>query len=140
VKNYVAERHSHEIAELLQQSPVAISRITPVEVSSALCRRCRQGDLSATQRDDILEALQQDLAAFYLIELTADVVSYATRLLRRHPLRSADAVQLASCLTVARRLSRDPKLVAFDERLVAAAREEGLPVHALSHVEAGGSK
>jgi predicted nucleic acid-binding protein len=59
-----------------------------------------------------------------LFELTPEVVIRAQVLLQRHPLRSGDAVQLASCLHLRQELEDDLPLVAFDERLVAAARKE----------------
>ncbi len=52
----------------------------------------------------------------------------AIRLLRLHPLRAADALQLAAALTAA---AEDPErlhLVSSDDRLSAAAQREGFRV------------
>ena len=52
----------------------------------------------------------------------------AERLLRVHPLRAADALQLAAAIVAA---DGDPETMAFmtlDERLALAARREGFPV------------
>lgn len=56
----------------------------------------------------------------------------ACRLLRTHPLRSADATQLAAAIIAS--LDRPSTLgfVCADERLVGAARKEGFPVPGLS--------
>ena len=61
-----------------------------------------------------------------IVELTAEVVIRAQALLQRHALRAGEAVQLASCLHLREELEDDMRLVAFDQRLVAAARKERL--------------
>ena len=64
-----------------------------------------------------------------VVELTPDVVTRAQALLRRHPLRPGDAIQLASCLQLQQELADETVVfVAFDVRLVAAARAEGVKV------------
>jgi predicted nucleic acid-binding protein len=50
----------------------------------------------------------------------------ACRLLRVHPLRPADALQLAAALEVRGPSSRNTQFVCFDKRLALAARREGL--------------
>ena len=46
----------------------------------------------------------------------------------RHPLRAGDAIQLASALLLRRELGEPVKFVAYDNRLKAAAKAEGLVV------------
>jgi predicted nucleic acid-binding protein len=81
-----------------------------------------------TERDRALASLSDDFAALIIVELTPDVAGTARGLLLRHPLRSADAIQLASCLYLQRELGQPVAFVAFDDRLAAAARAEGLAV------------
>jgi uncharacterized protein len=64
------------------------------------------------------------------VELTEEVCARARVLLQRHPLRAGDAIQLASCLYLQEQLGEQMPIVAFDDRLVAAARLEGLRVPA----------
>ena len=52
----------------------------------------------------------------------------AIRLLRIHPLRAADALQLAAALTAAAEEPADLEVVSSDARLSAAARQEGFVV------------
>jgi len=49
-------------------------------------------------------------------------------LLQQHPLRAGDAIQLASCLYLQEQLAEPIPMVVFDDRLLAAARLEGLRV------------
>ena len=87
----------------------------------------RDGALSAEQRDRILAALLEDLATWQVVEVTPEITSTALRLLRTHPLRAGDAIQLASALFVDANLPGPlTELVAFDRRLIDAALREGL--------------
>jgi predicted nucleic acid-binding protein len=76
----------------------------------------------------MLAALQRDLPALAVVEMIPDVTADSRALLRRHALRSGDAIQLASCLYLERELGGPVAFVAYDQRLVDAARAEGLTV------------
>ena len=106
----------------------ATSRLSEVEVVSALTRRSREGHLAAADADRAMAALTDDLAALHIVELLPEVTALARSLLKRHVLRAADAVQLASSLYLGERLAERIPFVAFDRRLRAAARAEGLRV------------
>jgi hypothetical protein len=116
------------VASAVRDHPVAIARLSLVEVASAFCRRCRDGDLTTTVRDRLLRSLTDDADVFHVVELTADVAAAAQRLLARHSLRSSDAIQLASLLMVGRALDETPSLLAFDRALIAASGAEGVPL------------
>jgi uncharacterized protein len=49
----------------------------------------------------------------------------AVRFLRVHPLRTADALQLAAAFVAAERRPSSLELIALDDRLATAARKEG---------------
>ena len=66
------------------------------------------------------------------VELTAELTADAQMLLIRHSLRSGDAVQLASCLYLQRETGEQMSFAAFDDRLAAAARAEGLTLVSFS--------
>jgi predicted nucleic acid-binding protein len=129
VKCYVEESGSRAVVAAVRDRAVAIARLSLVEVASALCRRCRAGDLAVADRDRLLSALTDDSAAFHVVELTAEVAAEASKLLRRHPLRSSDAIQLASLLVLGRALDEMPVLLSFDDALSAAGEAEAVPLH-----------
>ena len=81
---------------------IATSRLSAIEVASALARRGREGAFTAAERDRGMKRLNADLSAWILVELTAELTADAQSLLVRHSLRSGDAVQLASCLYLQR--------------------------------------
>ena len=127
-KRYVREKGSVRVRRLLSSDLAATSRYSAVEIASALARRAREGALTNYDRDRALAALQEDMTAMLAVELTTEVVSRAQALLQRHHLRAGDAVQLASCLQLQEALDDRIALVAFDERLLAAARKERVTV------------
>ncbi len=128
VKRYVREAGSTVVRRLLASDLAATSRLSEVEVSSAIIRRAREAAFTIEQRDRMLTALQRDVPALAIVELTPEIAADARGLLLRHPLRASDAVQLASCLYLRRELAQPIPFVVFDRRLALAARAEGLAV------------
>jgi uncharacterized protein len=128
VKRYVEEPGTEAVRALLSQGVVTTARLSQAEIASALARRCREGAFSDTERDRALLALHADFAALALVELTGAVISKSVGLLVRQVLRAADALQLASCLELRERLDLPVVFVAWDRRLLDAARAEGLDV------------
>jgi len=126
VKRYVRETGSDRVRDWLAAGTAATSRLTEVEVASALMRRWREGSFGAAARDRALAALVADLEALTLVEVAPPVTSRARRLLERHPLRAGDALQLASCLLLRDTTGGPVVFAAFDGRLNEAARAEGL--------------
>ncbi len=128
VKKYIEETGSGVVQDLLQASLPATSRYTALEVISAVSRRCRSGDLSSAERDRIADDLDRDVEAMYIVEVVGEVISTASRLLRRHPLRAADTLQLASASVVQQKLDGSIQFISFDRRLNQAASREGLSI------------
>ncbi len=127
-KRYVEEQESDRVRALLAEDLVATSRITEIEVASALVRRCREGDFPAADRDRALGALRRDLRSLFVVEVTQAVSRRSISLLKRHSLRAADALQLASCLELSEQLRMPVRFVAYDRRLCDAALAEGLEI------------
>ena len=123
VKRYVRERHSLKVRRLLAAGPIAVSRLSEVEVPSALTRLVREGRLSRRARDRAMLAFVGDLASWHIIEITGVVTALARTQLLRYELRAGDAIQLASAMWLRQTVSL-AGLLAFDTRLVAAASAE----------------
>jgi predicted nucleic acid-binding protein len=128
VKGYIDEADSQRMRRLLKRGSVATTRLSFVEVASALGRLGREGRLSENQRSAALAALTADAAALVVMELTGEIVSRAQALTQTHPLRAGNAIQLASCLYVRETVNPRTTLVSFDDRLNTAARLEGVTV------------
>jgi predicted nucleic acid-binding protein len=99
-----------------------------IECISAMARRRREGVLS-TEADrkarKILSALSE---AWSEIQPTEIVRERAERLLMVHPLRAADALQLASALVWAEESPKGLEFVCLDQNLCEAASREGFTV------------
>jgi predicted nucleic acid-binding protein len=126
VKRYVREAGSDRVRGWLAEGTAATSRLTEVEIASALMRRWREGGFGTAERDRALTALVNDLEALTVVEVAPPVAARARRLLERHPLRAGDAVQLASCLLLRDATGGPVAFAAFDGRLSEAAKAEGL--------------
>jgi len=126
VKCYAREPESAAVERLLGSAAGATSRLSAVEVTSALTRRARSGACSPRDLHRMLRSFDDDLARLSIVELSEEVVARARVLLKQHPLRAGDAIQLASCLCLREGIHAEVRFMAFDERLSKAARAEGL--------------
>ncbi len=117
------------LAILEEDSEVLAWWGTPVEIASALARREREGLLTADQVAAALEAARALAEGWHEIVPSDAVRRTAGRLLRTHPLRAADALQLAALLVASDHDPTSLELVCMDERLRSAARREGFTVH-----------
>lgn len=126
VKRYFREAESDVVERLLRIAPVAVSRLSEIEVVSALARRQREQILSLQQRDAGITRFLDDLSTWIVVELSPQVVTTARGLLLRHSLRAADATQLACCLVFQGRVQQPVGFVSYDEKLKRAAESEGL--------------
>ncbi|NCO92874.1 MAG: VapC toxin family PIN domain ribonuclease [Armatimonadetes bacterium CG_4_10_14_3_um_filter_66_18] len=134
VKRHVSETGSDWVRRrcaTAQARSLHVARVVVAEVTSALCRRCREGSLTAAERDALITGFAECCEREYKVwETTRAVVTRATVLLKMHPLRAYDAVQLATALRVSEGFVRAglPPLtfVSADERLCECARAEGL--------------
>jgi predicted nucleic acid-binding protein len=128
VKRYVREQGSVKVRRLISRDVPAASRMSEVEVASALNRRARESAFSVAERDRALAALENDFPSILVVELTAEITARARALLQRHAIRGSDAIQLASCLYLQLQLGEPITMIAFDDRLIDAARLEGLKI------------
>lgn len=104
-----------------------ISALSMAEVLAAMWGKTLRGELSEPQASVLDRAFVADLrrGRFEVLPVTEQVMTRAVECVRRHRLRGADAVQLASAL-LAREADPDAGAMAvFDQRLRAAASAEG---------------
>lgn len=129
-KLYVQEPESSAIRLRVKSDVAATSRLSEVEVASAIANRVRAAAMPEVDRDRALATLTDDLAVMLIVELTGEVTRRARSLLQRQPIRAGDAIQLASCLDLQDRLGQPVEMVSFDKRLNEAAVAEGLSLPA----------
>jgi predicted nucleic acid-binding protein len=117
-----AMRHS----QLQADSTLAVWWATSVECESALQRRLREGALTPTDARLARERLTELSMAWHEVNPTPAVRTLALRLLRTHPLRAADALQLAAALALDQAVGTGLRFACADARLLFAAEAEGL--------------
>ena len=126
-KRYVREPGSATLWAALRRARIVVARITYAELLATLARACREGVISEAQRIRAFERVDEDFNVLSVIEIRATLLRRVGELVVRHPLRAYDAVQLAAALTV-KDQGGSVQFWSADERLVAAARLEGLRV------------
>ena len=126
VKRYVEESGTDVVRALLGGSLTCTSRLSEVEIVSALVRRAREGSISEFDRDRALSTLAKDMAVVYVVELSGEITTIARGVLLKHRLRASDAIQIASCVHLQESTGRSVFFAAFDDRLNEAAIGSGL--------------
>jgi uncharacterized protein len=125
----VTEAPRDALLDLLTQDPVMVVWWgTPVECTSAIARREREGALGVVEAGRALERLRSLINAWQEILPSEAVRSTAQRLLRVHPFRAADSLQLAAAIIAAEHEPATLEFVSLDDRLNEAASREGFRV------------
>lgn len=125
----VSEASSTRLRRILgADRSVVIWWLTAVECASALWRRGRDATLSRTALARALADLHELLDGCETVGPAEVVRERAQRLLAVHPLRAADALQLAAALVRVRDRPSGTTFVCLDERLRDAALREGFSI------------
>ena len=127
VKQYLEEAGSKLVLELLKSGEkVYTASLTYAETHAAFSRRTREGRLTRETTKRLALRFDKDWESYDIVVLSENVFRLARQMLYRHPLRSADAIHLASALLLARTSPRSSwSFVCADGRLCDAAKSEG---------------
>lgn len=118
----------HVAGWVTEDDAIALWTLTPVEVVSALRRLVRERAIEE-RAARLAESRVDDLVrACHLVVDVEAVKSLATRLLRLHPLRAFDALQLGAALHWAEGHPQGRTFHTLDSRLGVAAEREGFAV------------
>jgi hypothetical protein len=102
--------------------------LTLVEVTGAIERRARTGVIPAEARRVLLRNLRALGEAWDEVVDLLPVRTLAQSLLARHPLRSADALQLAAAAVIAQGRPSSVTFICLDRALAGIAEREGFEV------------
>ena len=98
---------------------------TEVECASAIARLEHEEALDESAVTQAFDRLKQFANAWHEVDPREPIREAAVRFLRVHPLRAADALQLAAAFIAAERRPSSLEVVTLDDRLAVAARKEG---------------
>jgi predicted nucleic acid-binding protein len=104
------------------------SVITPVEAVSAVSRRHRAGEVTRAHFDAIVARMHADCLYWDLVELGAGVLKGAERLILQRPVRTLDALHIASALVLQMESGASLPFATADARQREAADYAGLKV------------
>lgn len=122
----VEESATDRIIELFRDDQkIVVWWGTPVECASALSRIEREGHLTAAETAQSFKRLDTLAANWIQIEPVDEIRVIARRFLRVHPLRSADALQLAAAFIASENRPNTLEVLTLDERLYDVAEREG---------------
>jgi uncharacterized protein len=133
VKLFVEEDGSDDVSMLWDGADVlATSRVTDSELLAALAAATRARRLDERAHRAVKRRWAEYRVALRFIELTRELALEAGALAEVHALGALDAIHLASATILS-----DATLVltSWDERLLAAARNEGIATLPVSPVE-----
>ncbi len=100
-KRYVQERNSERVLEYCSKADeIYISILAPVELLSAMNRSLREGRVTRKDYSSIKKEFALDVEGVTVVDLSSLVVRHAIKCLERSVLRSLDAIQVASAITV----------------------------------------
>jgi len=131
-KRYIAEVGTAWVQSQLEPSAgnlILISQLAILEMMTLLARRQRENSITTNafviHKNNFL--LHAD-SEYLVIPVDDKAWLRARDLALKHPVRSLDAIQLASALEAAQALGAKPVFVSADERLLAVAAAEGFSV------------
>jgi uncharacterized protein len=133
VKRYIDEVGRRQVLQLLRRHECVTSAVLPVELRSALRRRVVEGTLEASRVPEILKRVSADRAYWTLVEVGAEVLAAAEKLVAVHPLRTLDAIHVGSAQMFAAGVPEaDLMFVSADKRQTEAAAVIGLTARYIS--------
>jgi predicted nucleic acid-binding protein len=132
----VLEQSSQRLQSLaVQDSAMLVWWGSAVECVSALARRERDGSLDERVATLAFERLRRLASDWHEVDPNDAIRETAARFVRVHPLRTADAFQLAAAYLAAEQRPMSLPIITLDERLAVAARKEGFSVLGLAESE-----
>ena len=114
--------------QLKSADGVTVWWATRVECVSALCRRERESALPSAAFQSAMARLEAIRLQWLVVSPSKVILSRAERLLRIHPLRAADAMQLAAALLAVREEPDGASFHTADTQLAAAAEKENFTI------------
>ena len=123
------ERSSSTTRQAFEQDPgLIVWWGSSVECASAIARAERDARIDAARSADAFAGLRLLQSGWIEIDATSRLRESAERMVRVHPLRAADALQLAAALVASDGQPAALPFLTLDNRLANAADREGFPV------------
>jgi len=120
------ESSASEVRRLLVDADIIVaSDLTLIECDRVLLRAVSQGELTEADAADRRAHLANAAAHWHILRIAAEIVDRARQPFPEEPIRTLDAIHLASALT-ARAAIAELKLLSLDDRVRKSAKKLGL--------------
>ncbi|OQY60670.1 MAG: hypothetical protein B6245_00330 [Desulfobacteraceae bacterium 4572_88] len=127
VKKYFRESGSADVISLWRNaSAIVTSSVVYAETMASFHRKKRESGMDGNIFDPIVRSFRADYQSLTLVQVGGELNSIIDRIVSLYPLRGFDAIHLSSALVIQNSLSENLLFVCFDQRLLDAARTEGL--------------
>ena len=129
IKRYITEANSDEFdAFFMARTPLAISRLTLVEMRCALARRHRNNEITALLEEQAMDEVRTDIqdGALSVHPTNDDQVVHALHLIEQvapRPLRTLDVLHLSAALRI-----NAHEFATADKNQAAAAQALGMTI------------
>lgn len=132
VKQFIEEAGTSDVIVLRAGAPPhATATITFTETFSALRRRVREAALKESQYQEVVRRFLREWPSYVRVILDDSVLGRSRALLERYPLRTLDAIHLASAIELQQSLGEPSILISADTQLLKAAVAEDLGIKRL---------
>ncbi len=113
-KKYIKETGSDKVIKIVAGEVVATSKLTYPEMISTMVRRSKAGDISSKELSELIGIFEDDYNYFALIDFSDEMLSLVKEILKRHFLKAADGIHLASALWLKNLINEKVTFVASD--------------------------
>ncbi len=125
IKKYVTEVGSEIVKLRLNQSTsIIVSSTTKIECFSVISRMMANREMTASEANYLHQQITEDFLFFEVVPFNEILETIALEMVNKHLLRTLDAIQLASALSV----HQIQHFFVSDIKLKASGKAEGLSV------------
>jgi len=129
LKFHIEEEGSESLRRLMaSRQSFAMSRVAYPEARSGLAGAHRAGRLTEAEYRNAIRSLEIQWMGVLILDLSDKLSRWAGNLAERYLLRGFDAIHLASALAFQESIDEQVTFSAWDDRLLTAARAEGLTI------------
>lgn len=127
VKQFIEEAGADDVLALRSDTPPhATATITYTETFSVFRGLVREAALKEPHYHEVVRRFVQEWPAYVRINLDDSILGRSRTLLERYPLRTFDAIHLASAIELQEQLHEPSVLISADAQLLRAAMAEHL--------------
>ncbi len=126
LKIFLKEKGSDRVRKLVKENSLLASAILTSECFSAFSRRRQGNEINDKTFNRLVNRVKKDLPYIEIVRLTDEVLRKTEEILLHLPVRTLDAVHIASALLFKESTGIDLQFVTSDKRQAESANDKGL--------------